>query len=85
MRIGNAENFQHALQRAVLAGAAVQKIERGVGLQRAQGRGDLAVDVDAADAITGALGRTGAGLTGAQGNLALGRPSAHQDCNVFHF
>ena len=34
MAVGNAENFQQALQRAVLAGAAMQDVERGVGLCR---------------------------------------------------
>ena len=33
-RVGNAENLQHALQRAVLAGPAVQDIERDIGLER---------------------------------------------------
>ena len=34
MAVGNAENFQHTLQRAVLAGPAVQHIEGDVGLDR---------------------------------------------------
>src|SRR5674476_371074 len=70
---------------AVLAGTAVQHIERTIGLERAQRGGDVAGDVDANDAIgAGAFERIGAGHAGAQGNRALGRPAAHQDCNVFH-
>ena len=42
MGVGNAENFQKALQRAVLAGPAVQHVERDVGLGGGQRRGDLA-------------------------------------------
>ena len=83
MAVGNAEDFEHALQGAVFAGAAVQHVERHVGLERAQVRGDVAVDVDAADLIAGALERVGAGLAGAQRDIALGRPAAHQDRDVF--
>src|SRR5262245_37434251 len=80
MAVGDAEDFQHTLQRAVLAGPAVQHIERDIGLERTQGRGDLAVDIDAADAIAAAaLERIGAGLAGTQRNLALGRPASHQN------
>ena len=50
-RIGNAEDFQQALQRAVLARTAVQHVERDIGLEFAQRRGDVAGDVEAADAI----------------------------------
>ena len=78
------QNFQHALQRAVLAGAAVQHVERDVGFQVTQRRGDVAGDVDAGDAIAELLGSIGAGLAGAQGNLALGRPASHQNGDVFH-
>ena len=84
MRIGNAEDFEQALQRAVLAGAAVQHVERDVGLERAKFGGDLAVDIDAADAVAGALSGVGAGLAGAQATLALGRPASHQNGDVFH-
>ena len=42
MAVGNAENFQQALQRAVLARPAVQHIERDVGLRGGQRRGDVA-------------------------------------------
>ena len=42
MAVGNAEDFQQALQRAVLAGAAVQHVERDIGLERAQARRHLA-------------------------------------------
>ena len=54
------------------------------GLSLRKRRRDIAVDVDAADAIAGPLERVGAGLAGAQGNLALGRPASHQNRDVFH-
>ncbi len=52
MAVGNAENFQHALQRAVLAGPAVQHVERDVGLERAEHRRDVAAGIDRSDAVT---------------------------------
>ena len=51
MSIGNAENFQHALQRAVFAGPAVQHVERDVGLGFGQRGGDIAADIDRRDAV----------------------------------
>ena len=48
MGIGNAQDFEHALDRAVLADAAVQRVEGDVGLEAGERRGDVAVDVDAA-------------------------------------
>ena len=46
MAVGNAENFQHALQRAVLAGPAVQNVEGDIGLGRGERRRDVTVGVD---------------------------------------
>ena len=55
------------------------------GLSWRKRRGDVAVDVDAADAVAaGALERVGAGLARAQRHLALGRPASHQDRDVLH-
>ena len=80
--VGNAEDFQQALQRAVLARPAVQHVERGIGLERLEHRRDVAPDIDAGDAVAGALGGVGAGLAGAQADLALRRPAAHQHRDV---
>ena len=46
MGIGNAENLQHALQRAILARAAVEDVEGDVGLQIGQHGSDVASDID---------------------------------------
>ena len=83
MAVGNAENFQHALQRAVLAGPAVQHIERDVGLGGGQRRGDVTAGVDRGDPIAEAAKRFGAGLARAQRDVALRRPAPHQNGNVF--
>ena len=82
MAVGDAEDFQKALQRAVLAGPAVQHIERDVGLGGGQGRGDVAADIDRRDAIAAAAERIGAGFAGAQRDVALGRPAPHQNGDV---
>ena len=47
MGVGNAQDFQHALDRAVLADPPVQRIEGDVGLEPGEHFGDVAVDVDA--------------------------------------
>src|SRR5215510_7119799 len=62
MRVGNVENFEHALQRAVLTGATMQQIERDLGLEFAQRRGNIAIYVDPADAVSRTLERIGASL-----------------------
>ena len=82
MGVGNAEDFQQALQRAVLAGPAMQHIERDVGFGGAQGRRDVAGDVDRGDPVAEAPKRCGAGLAGAQRNVALRRPAPHQNGDV---
>ena len=43
MAVGNAENFQNALQRAVLARPAVQDVERDIGLGCGERGGNLRV------------------------------------------
>ncbi len=66
MAVGNAEDFQNALQRAVLAGPAVQHVERDVGLQRTENGGDVAPGIDRRHTIAEAGERIGAGLARAQ-------------------
>ena len=82
MTVRNADDLEHALQRAVLARAAVQHIERDVGLERREHARDVAADIDPGDAIALPLRRVGAGLAGAQRDLALGRPASHQNRDV---
>ena len=84
MTVGNAENLEHALQRAVLTRTAVQYIEGSIGLERAQRRSDVAIDVNAADAIAGPLQRIGARFARTQRYFAFRRPSTHQDRDVLH-
>ena len=51
MAVGNAEDFQQTLQRAVFAGPAVQHIERDVGFGGGERGGDVAADIDRRDAV----------------------------------
>ena len=81
-RVRHADDLQNALQRAVLARMAVQHVERDIGLQCLQHGRDIAPDVDLGDAVALGLERLGAGLAGAQADLALGRPASHQDRDV---
>ena len=77
MAIGNAENFQHALQRAIFTGAAVQHIERDVGPGFGQRSGNVAAGVDRGDGVTETRKRIGASLARAQRDFALRRPATH--------
>ena len=79
MAVGDAENLQDALQRAVLAGPAMQDIERDIGLEPAQHRRDITAGIDGGDAIADAGERIGAGFARTQRDLALGRPASHQN------
>ena len=69
---GIAEDFQDALQGAVLARAAVQDIERHIGPESRQDGGDIASDIDPADPIALPLQRLRAGVSGSQRNLTFG-------------
>src|SRR5262249_17749311 len=82
MAVGDGENFEHALQRAVLARPAVQHVEGEIRFDGGQHRGDVAADVDAGDPMAEPLQRISAGLAGAQRYLALGRPASHQNGDV---
>ena len=68
---------------SVFARPPVQNIEGDVGLHRSEHGGDVAADIDARDGIALPHKRVGAGLARAQGDLALGRPPAHQHGDVF--
>ena len=48
MAVGDLQDLQEALDRAVLAGPAMQHVERDIGLRSHQHRRDVAVDIDAA-------------------------------------
>jgi hypothetical protein len=82
MSVGNAENFQHALQRAVLARPAMQHIERDIRIGRGQGGSDVTACVDCGNAIAEAIKRIGTRLPGAQRDFALRRPTSHQNGDV---
>ncbi len=78
MGIGNLQNFQHALDRTVLAIGTVQGVKGGIGFQRRKRGCGIAIDINAGDLEPFAFQRLGAGVAGAQGNLPLRRPAAHQ-------
>src|SRR5262245_22743548 len=82
MRVGNGEDFEDALQRAVLPRPAVQHVECHIRVDGRQHRGDVAADIDAGDAIAAPHQGVGTGLAGAQGDLALGGPASHQNGDV---
>jgi len=82
MAVGDLENFQDALDGAVLARPAVQKVERDLGLEVRQDRRNVAPDIDAGDPIAAAFQRVGAGLAGPQRHLAFGRPAPHENGDV---
>ena len=78
MRVGDAEQLEHALHAAVLAPAAVQRVEADLGLDGAQLVGEIAAGIDARHLIAGAFQRIRAGLARVEADLALGGQAAHQ-------
>ena len=78
MRVGNGEIFEDALDRAVLAERAVQRVEGDIGLELGKHGADVAADVDARDAIAFRLKRVGAGISGGKRHWPLGRKPSHQ-------
>ena len=82
MAVRDRQNFEHALQRAVLARSPVQHVEGNVRLDRGEHRGDVAAHVDAGHPMATPRERLGAGLAGAQRYLALGGPASHQNGDV---
>ncbi len=83
MAVGNADDFQEALQAPSSPGGPCNTLSTTSGLRSVKLAGDVAGDVDAGDAVAGAFGGIGAGLAGVQRDFALGRPAAHQDRDVF--
>ena len=55
MRVGDVEDLEHALDRAVLAEGSVQRVEGDVGLELRKHLGDVALHVDARHAVAGLL------------------------------
>ncbi len=83
MAIRNAENFEQALQRAVLARPAVEEVESDLGFRRRESCGDVRSDVDPGDAVAEPVQRVGTSVARSRRYFALGRPASHQDGNVF--
>ena len=84
MGVGDAEIFEDALDGAVLAERAMQRIERDVGLQRGKHRADIATDVDAGDLIAFLLQCIGAGIPGRQRHRPFGGKPAQQYGHVLY-
>ncbi|CCV14803.1 hypothetical protein MESS4_710033 [Mesorhizobium sp. STM 4661] len=87
MGIGNSQIFEDALDGAVLAERAMQRIEGDVGLELDQHRSDIARDIDASDPVAFILERIGTRLPRRQRHGPLGRESSQQNGHMlaFHF
>ena len=85
MRVRNLQGFEDALDAAVLAALAVERVEAGVRPKLGKARGDVAVHIDAGDAIAGLFKGARAGRARVQRNFALRGPAAHQNRNVVVF
>ena len=82
MRVGDAEIFENALDRAVLAERSVQGVEGDVRLELGKHGADVAADVDARDPVALGLQRIGARLAGGQRHRPLRRETAHEDSDM---
>ena len=72
------QQLEQALHAAVLAPAAVQRIEADLGLDCGELLGEIAAGIDARDLVAGAFQRSRAGLARVEADLALGGQAAHQ-------
>ncbi len=87
VRVGDLHQVEQALDGAVLAALAVQRVEHDVGLGRQGGdqAADVARHVERVDAVA-ALDQRARDLGAArQRDFALGRPTAHQDEHALTF
>ena len=82
MGVGDAERLKHALDAAILAEAAMQRIEADIGAKLGEPGRHVAADIEAGRAVALRFERCGAGLAGAERHFALGRPTAHQHGDV---
>src|SRR5947209_2776075 len=79
MAVRNGEDFQDALQGAILTRPAVQHVEGDVRLDGGKHRGDVASNIDPGYAVIEPQKRLCASLTGSQRHIAFGRPASHQN------
>ena len=82
MGVADAHQVHQALDGAVLAGRAVEGVKHHVRLHRGEHLGEVAIHVDAGDAVAEALQRIGDAGAAGQRHLALGRPTAHENGDV---
>src|SRR5690606_6078292 len=82
MSVGNGEIFEDALDGAVLAERAVQRVEGDIGLELEKHGADIAADIHARDAIAFRLERVGTGFSRRKRDRTLSRKPSHQHRNV---
>ncbi|MCY1172909.1 hypothetical protein D9M73_130530 [compost metagenome] len=82
MGVGQPHQIEHALHRTVFARRSVQRVEHDVGFGFGELDRDIARHIDRGDAVPERLQRLDDVRAGHQRHVALGRPAAHQDCDV---
>ena len=82
MGVGDADRLEHALDAAVLAEAAMQRVEAHVGAKRGELGRHVAPDIEAGHAVALRFERLGAGLAGTERDFPFRRPAAHQHRDV---
>src|SRR6478672_4628877 len=78
MGVGDAERLQYALNGAVLAEAAMQRVEADVGAKLGELGRHVAPDIEAGHVEALRFERLGAGLAGTERDFPFRRPAAHQ-------
>src|SRR6478735_1616014 len=82
MGVGDADRLKHALDAAILAEAAMQRIEADVWAKRCELGRHVAPDIEAGHAVALRFERLGAGLAGTERDFPFRRPAAHQHHDV---
>ncbi len=82
MGIGDAHQIQHALNRAVFARYAMQRIEYDVGRRLGNPCGNITIHVDPRHTMAPAFKSVGDTVPAHERDFALVGPTAHQDNNM---
>src|SRR5262249_42883007 len=83
MGVRDGEDLEDALDAAVLAEGTVQRIEGDIGHEPGEHLGNVALNVDAGDAVAGRFSRIGARIARGERHRPLARPTTHENGDMF--
>src|SRR5690606_29688416 len=82
VRIRDPEHLQHALDASILPEGPVKSVERDIRPETRENLGNVALNIDARDTVTGLLERIGTAVPGRQRHGPFAGPATHQHRDV---